>query len=85
VLVSELATNAVRHGSRRDFEVSVQHEPGEDRLWVGVTDSGTGNPVVRTPPVTAENGRGLQLLGLLANRWGVRRRRDDQPRRCGSS
>ncbi len=77
VLVSELVTNAVRHGSGRDFEVSVEHRPDEGRLWVGVTDSGSGNPMVRTPPVTAEHGRGLQLVGLLANRWGVRRRHDD--------
>ena len=75
VLVSELATNAVRHGFGQDFEVSVEHRPDEDRLWVGVTDTGVGNPMMRQPPVTAEDGRGLQLIGLLADRWGVRRRR----------
>jgi anti-sigma regulatory factor (Ser/Thr protein kinase) len=77
LLTSELATNAVRHGGGQDFEVSVQYLPGEDRLWVGVTDTGAGNPLVRRPPVTAEHGRGLQLVGLFADRWGVRRRRGD--------
>lgn len=77
VLVSELATNAVRHGFGQDFEVSVQHLPDEDRLRVGVTDTGAGNPMMRRPLVTAEHGRGLQLISLLADRWGVRRRRDD--------
>lgn len=77
VLVSELATNAVRHSGGRDFEVSVEHEAGANRLWVGVTDTGAGNPVLRRPPDTDEHGRGLQLVGLLADRWGVRRRRSD--------
>lgn len=77
VLVSELATNAIRHGGGQDFEVSVDYGPEKDRLWVGVTDTGAGNPLVRRPPVTAEHGRGLQLVGLLAHRWGVRRRRGD--------
>lgn len=77
LLVSELATNAVRHAAAPDFEVSVQYLPVEARLWVGVTDSGSGYPMLRRPPVTAEHGRGLQLVGLLADRWGVRRRRGD--------
>jgi anti-sigma regulatory factor (Ser/Thr protein kinase) len=77
VLTSELVTNAVRHGGGPDFEVSVQYLSGEDRLRVGVTDTGAGNPLAGRPPVTSESGRGLQLVGLLAARWGVRRRRDD--------
>ena len=75
LLVSELATNAVRHGSGQDFDVSVRFGPGEGALWVGVTDSGPGSPSARKPPVTDEHGRGLQLVGLLATRWGVRRAR----------
>ena len=77
LLTSELATNAVRHGGGPDFEVSVQYLPGEDRLWVGVTESGAGDPLLRRPPVTARSGRGLQLVGLFADRWGVRRRRGE--------
>jgi len=75
LLVSELATNAVRHGSGQDFDVSVRFGPGEGALWVGVTDNGPGSPIARKPPVTDEHGRGLQLVGLLATRWGVRRAR----------
>jgi hypothetical protein len=44
-------------------------------VWIGVTDDGVGDPVLRTPPVTAEHGRGLQLVATLAARWGARRRR----------
>ena len=76
LLASELATNAVRHGDGHDFEVSVRFGPGAQELWVGVTDRGPGSPTVRRPPVTDERGRGLQLVGLLASRWGIRRSRD---------
>jgi anti-sigma regulatory factor (Ser/Thr protein kinase) len=77
LLVSELATNAVRHAGGQ-FEVAVQFTEPDGPLWVGVTDSGPGDPVRRMPPVTSERGRGLQLVGSLAGRWGVRRRRGTQ-------
>src|SRR5690348_9445159 len=70
LLVSELATNAVRHSGAREFVVEVQFHPDEGHVWVGVTDDGLGFPTPRTPPVTAEHGRGLQLVGTLADRWG---------------
>ena len=76
LLVSELATNAVRHSGAQVFEVAVQFFPQEGRLWVGVTDTGASEPTLRTPPVTSEHGRGLQLVGTLADRWGARRRRE---------
>jgi anti-sigma regulatory factor (Ser/Thr protein kinase) len=76
LLASELATNAVRHGGGHDFDVTVRFGPGAQELWVGVTDRGTGSPRARRPPVTDEHGRGLQLVGLLASRWGVRGSRD---------
>lgn len=74
LLVSELATNAVRHAGGR-FEVVVEHTPNDGRLWVGVTDTGPGYPILQAPGITAEHGRGLQLVNALADRWGVRRRR----------
>ena len=76
LLVSELATNAVRHSGAQEFVVRVEFFPGEGRVWVAVSDTGRGEPLPRTPPVTAEGGRGLQLVGTLADRWGARRRRD---------
>ena len=75
LLVSELVTNAVRHAGGSDFVVEIQTFPAEGRLWVGVTDTETGLPVLRRPSVTAENGRGVQLISILADRWGARRRR----------
>jgi anti-sigma regulatory factor (Ser/Thr protein kinase) len=76
LLVSELATNAVRHSGARQFVVEIRLDPDQRLVWVGVTDDGPGFPTPRTPPVTAEHGRGLQLVGTLADRWGARRQRD---------
>ena len=74
LLVSELATNAVRYVGGR-FEVAVRYTVENGLLWVGVTDTNLEEPILRTPPVTVEGGRGLQLVSTLADRWGVRRRR----------
>jgi anti-sigma regulatory factor (Ser/Thr protein kinase) len=75
LLVSELATNAVRHAGVSVFTVEVETFPAEGRLRVGVTDAGPGQPVLHTPPVTEEHGRGLFLVSTLADRWGAGRRR----------
>ncbi|MGY1728346.1 ATP-binding protein [Geodermatophilus sp. SYSU D01062] len=74
VLVSELATNAVRHAGGSPFAVDVDAADG--RLWVGITDTGTGQPIPRSPAITDEHGRGLHLVAALADRWGAHRRRD---------
>jgi anti-sigma regulatory factor (Ser/Thr protein kinase) len=75
LLVSELATNVVRHSGAGEFVVELDDRPEEGRLWVGVTDSGTGLPVLRAPSLTAEHGRGMRLVATLADRWGAGRRR----------
>jgi anti-sigma regulatory factor (Ser/Thr protein kinase) len=73
LLVSELAGNAVRHADGPDFDVAVERTDG--RLWIGVTDTGRAQLVLRSPSVTDEHGRGLQLVAALADRWGARRSR----------
>jgi anti-sigma regulatory factor (Ser/Thr protein kinase) len=75
LLVSELATNVVRHAGAGEFVVEIQLFPEEGRVWIGVTDAGNGLPVLRTPSLTAEHGRGLHLVATLADSWGARRRR----------
>jgi anti-sigma regulatory factor (Ser/Thr protein kinase) len=77
LLVSELATNTVRHAGG-PFEVVVRHPAAGDVLWIGVTDAGPGDPILSSPAVTEERGRGLQLVSALADRWGVRRRRGSE-------
>jgi anti-sigma regulatory factor (Ser/Thr protein kinase) len=76
LLVSELATNAVRHAGGRTFEVTVRPLTDPDRVWCGVSETGSGQPVLRSPGVTDEHGRGLRLVSGLADRWGAHRRRD---------
>ncbi|WP_328298127.1 ATP-binding protein [Streptomyces sp. NBC_00435] len=65
--VSELATNAVSHGVPlgRDFCVRLEWEGGI--LVIEVRDSGPGSPVVQQPGLEALTGRGLWLVGELAD------------------
>jgi anti-sigma regulatory factor (Ser/Thr protein kinase) len=70
LMVSELATNAIRHGGS-DFEVLVELTP--DELHVEIADSGGGSPTVhRALPLDA-SGRGLHIVESLSDKWGVRR------------
>jgi anti-sigma regulatory factor (Ser/Thr protein kinase) len=69
VMVSELAMNAVQY-ARTPFVVSI--ELTGDSLLVEVTDSGGGNPEAQPlPPASSPHGRGLFLVGRLADEWGV--------------
>jgi anti-sigma regulatory factor (Ser/Thr protein kinase) len=69
LLVSELASNAVLH-ARSPFQVSVSRH--DHALTVAVSDGCTRRPTARA--VSASGGRGLHLVGALANEWGVRDR-----------
>jgi anti-sigma regulatory factor (Ser/Thr protein kinase) len=75
IVVSELATNCVRH-ARTDFTVAVERTPTEVR--VEVADRGAGVPVVRSPAASEPSGRGLFLVRALSDDWGVGAT-DDEP------
>lgn len=71
LIVSELATNAIRHsatnrfGGRFHVMIHAQH----DRVWLGVTDEGgSRSPRMLSPDEQEESGRGLLLVGALALR-----------------
>jgi len=68
LLVSELATNAVRH-ARRGFSVSVEEGPGAVRI--AVRDDGGGRPVVGAPTATDLSGRGLLIVKTLSEDFGI--------------
>jgi anti-sigma regulatory factor (Ser/Thr protein kinase) len=73
--VSEVVTNAVRHGSGR-IELCVT---ADDRLVrIEVTDEGAQLPLRRSAPeeVLGDGGRGLYLLDALTTSWGSDRRED---------
>jgi anti-sigma regulatory factor (Ser/Thr protein kinase) len=70
LLISELVTNAIRHGrSRRPVELSA-YWAGDVR--VEVVDHGDGFvPSPRAGDLEEPGGFGLYLVGRLADRWGV--------------
>ena len=68
VMVSELATNAVRHAAS-EFTVAVDADPQQIR--VSVADAGDRLPSLRTPEPAEHSGRGLQIVRALADEWGV--------------
>jgi anti-sigma regulatory factor (Ser/Thr protein kinase) len=69
LLVSELVTNAIRHG-RPPLTVRAEHNDGS--LTVGVEDASSTVPVpVEDTSWDASGGRGLHLVEALADGWGV--------------
>jgi anti-sigma regulatory factor (Ser/Thr protein kinase) len=68
LLVSELATNAVVHARTR-FTVIVG--VGSECVRIEVHDGSPSRPVARNPEPLAPNGRGLQIVGNTADRWGT--------------
>ena len=68
LLISELVTNAVLHGTGQ-IRLSIQVGDGDARFTV--CDEGSARPAVR-PQAGPEGGWGLRLVGQLAVRWGVR-------------
>jgi anti-sigma regulatory factor (Ser/Thr protein kinase) len=69
LLVSEVVTNAVMHGSP-PLSILVGCR-GPDGLLVEVGDGSTARPQERTPSAADESGRGIALLNQLADEWGV--------------
>ncbi|GAA3226058.1 SpoIIE family protein phosphatase [Streptomyces sp. NPDC006186] len=72
LLVSEMLTNVLVHTDADALLVAeVTGEPGRRRLRVEVTDAGDDLPHMRRPGELASSGRGLLLIELLADAWGV--------------
>jgi anti-sigma regulatory factor (Ser/Thr protein kinase) len=68
LLVSELITNAIRHGSGPPL---IQLTWNERWLHTAVSDSSDRRPHKRATANTEPGGFGIQLLDRLARRWGV--------------
>lgn len=66
LMVSELVTNAVRHG---EGDTTLVVHRGERQLNVTVSDEGDDQPKLRTP--SADGGWGLRIVDSCATRWGV--------------
>jgi anti-sigma regulatory factor (Ser/Thr protein kinase) len=76
LLVSELATNSVRHSGCGDAdELSLEAKVEADRVRVRLFDPGEGFEAHTPRPPSSESagGYGLILLDRLSDRWGVQR------------
>ena len=74
LLVSEIFTNAVKYGARREgarVRLSVALTDTHVRAEIGDTGRGFTEGTTTMPDGDAESGRGLAFLDALANRWGV--------------
>lgn len=69
LLVSELVTNALRHG---EGEILLTMDVGRRRVRFAVRDDGTQRPLRQAAP-GATGGFGLNLVETLASRWGSSR------------
>jgi anti-sigma regulatory factor (Ser/Thr protein kinase) len=73
LMVSELATNCIRH-TDSGFSLSVARCEAEIR--VAVRDEGDGTPLMGTPGPMDISGRGLRIVDLLSGEWGIEPSRD---------
>jgi two-component sensor histidine kinase len=71
LLVSELVTNAIMHGTG---PVTVSIDCGEDTLSVTVSDEEPAEPLLQPERLMALGGRGLRMVESLASSWGVKPR-----------
>ena len=73
LLVSEVTSNAIVHGSygHPGATVVVALSRVANVVRVGVTDQGTNLPVIGDGDPDKSSGRGLILLDALATAWGV--------------
>ncbi|MDL4774848.1 ATP-binding protein [Actinomadura xylanilytica] len=72
VVVSELATNSIKHGSGEGDSVIVRAYRLDGLPVLEAWDRSDALPVVREPGPAAESGRGLLLMETLVLRWGTR-------------
>jgi anti-sigma regulatory factor (Ser/Thr protein kinase) len=69
LMVSELATNCVRHANT-DFTLSIEQTGRQVR--VDIADTGMGRVTKRDPEPADVSGRGLSIVEQLSDTWGVR-------------
>ena len=70
LVVSELVANVIRHaGTVSTLELELGGEG--TALRVALADGSSAAPRLKRAHPSAEDGRGLAILGALSDRWGV--------------
>lgn len=70
LVVSELVTNALRHGGGAEMQLELRLTPGH--LRIGVRDTATeALPAARSAEDDEETGRGLAIIDGVSDQWGV--------------
>jgi anti-sigma regulatory factor (Ser/Thr protein kinase) len=69
--VSELATNALVHGTPKATGFLVQLSKDGQLVRVEVHDTSSALPAPQAPDVDSDSGRGLLLVAACADGWGV--------------
>jgi anti-sigma regulatory factor (Ser/Thr protein kinase) len=69
LVVSELVTNAVRHGAG---QITLTVTLACDNVTLSVLDEGRGRPQLRQVETHSSHGHGLALVARLADDWQVR-------------
>ncbi|MER5381749.1 ATP-binding protein [Streptomyces sp. NPDC002688] len=72
--VSELATNVLVHGTVADHGFLVKLDADKEVVRLEVHDSRRRHPEARQAADTDISGRGLTLVSVLADDWGVQDR-----------
>ena len=71
LMVSELATNCVRH-AESSFDISIARS--KEQIRVEATDHAGGEPQLLSPAPSDPHGRGLLIVDMLSADWGIRQR-----------
>ncbi|GAA3934338.1 hypothetical protein GCM10023085_14630 [Actinomadura viridis] len=72
IVVSEMATNAIMHGSEAGDLIVVRAYMRNGLPVVETWDRSDDPPLIRAPGDLSESGRGLLLMEQLVVRWGTR-------------
>src|SRR3954451_17201772 len=74
LLVSELVTNSIRHGTGNGSQIALEIAMMDEMVHVEVTDAGSDSvPKLQEPDYERGTRWGLHLVDAIAERWGVDR------------
>jgi anti-sigma regulatory factor (Ser/Thr protein kinase) len=73
LVASELVTNALRHASASDDDVTFRIGRTDDgALWMEIQDATCDLPRIQRADTISKTGRGLFIVDQFARCWGVR-------------